>query len=159
MEGSSEYNSMIIYHHNSPAWVENIRLMLPIDKFAGAHVRLEYRHCSSKCLHYLFLLSFYILICLAREKNDKKMFGFSFIRLMDVNGAAVPDGQHDLYIYKCEDPQKLENCGYLTCPAYAKDFEANHEASGQFSRSQKEIISIRTLLCSTKLTQNGNKIT
>lgn len=48
MEGQSEYNSMIIYHHNSPAWAENVRLTLPIDKFAGAHVRLEYRHCSSK---------------------------------------------------------------------------------------------------------------
>lgn len=47
LEGSSEYNSMIIYHHNSPAWAENVRLTLPIDKFAGAHVRIEYRHCSS----------------------------------------------------------------------------------------------------------------
>ncbi|KAJ8981636.1 hypothetical protein NQ317_000864 [Molorchus minor] len=136
MEGTSEYNSMIIYHHNSPAWTENVRLTLPIDKFAGAHVRLEYRHCST------------------REKNDKKLFGFSFIRLMDKDGAAVPDGQHELYIYKCEDTQKLDNCGYLSLPAFAKDYEGNHEASGQFSRSHKEIIFIKTLLCSTKLTQN-----
>ncbi|XP_074036384.1 dedicator of cytokinesis spg isoform X2 [Leptinotarsa decemlineata] len=135
-EATSEYNSMIIYHHNSPAWAENVRLTLPIDKFAGAHVRLEYRHCST------------------REKNDKKLFGFSFIRLMDKDGAAVQDGQHDLYIYKCEDSQKLENCGYLSLPAFAKDFEGNHEASGQFSRSHKEMITIKTLLCSTKLTQN-----
>lgn len=138
IEGTSEYNSMIIYHHNSPAWAENVRLTLPIDKFAGAHVRLEYRHCST------------------REKNDKKLFGFSFMRLMDKDGAAVQDGQHELYIYKCEDSSKLENCGYLTLPAFAKDYEGkgNHEASGQFSRSHKEMIAIRTLLCSTKLTQN-----
>ncbi|XP_030749885.1 dedicator of cytokinesis protein 3 isoform X2 [Sitophilus oryzae] len=136
IEGASEYNSMIIYHHNSPAWAENVRLTLPIDKFAGAHVRLEYRHCST------------------REKNDKKLFGFSFLRLMDKDGAAVQDGQHELYIYKCEDQVKLENCGYLTLPAFAKDLEGNHEASGQFSRSHKEMVSIRTLLCSTKLTQN-----
>lgn len=136
MEPTSEYNSMVIYHHNSPMWAENLRLTLPIDKFAGAHVRLEYRHCST------------------REKNDKKLFGFSFLRLMDKEGAAVQDGQHDLYIYKCEDLPKLENCGYLSLPAFAKDFEGNHEASGQFSRSHKEIVSIKTLLCSTKLTQN-----
>jgi dedicator of cytokinesis protein 3 len=135
-EGASEYNSMIIYHHNSPAWAENARLTLPIDKFAGAHVRLEYRHCST------------------REKNDKKLFGFSFIRLMDKDGAAVQDGQHELYIYKCEDPQKLENCGYLSLPAFSKDYEGNHESSGQFSRSHKELVYVRTLLCSTKLTQN-----
>lgn len=94
----------------------------------------------------------------AREKNDKKLFGFSFIRLMDKDGAAVQDGQHDLYIYKCEDPLKLENCGYLSLPAFAKDYEGNHEASGQFSRSHKESISVKTLLCSTKLTQNGEYI-
>ncbi|KAJ8941123.1 hypothetical protein NQ318_007705 [Aromia moschata] len=88
------------------------------------------------------------------KKNDKKLFGFSFIRLMDKDGAAVQDGQHELYIYKCEDPQKLDNCGYLSLPAFAKDIEGNHEASGQFSRSHKEIVSIKTLLCSTKLTQN-----
>lgn len=77
---------------------------------------------------------------------------------MDKDGAAVQDGQHDLYIYKCEDFQKLENCSYLTFPSFAKDYESNHEASGQFSRSHKEIVSIRTLLCSTKLTQNGKKV-
>ncbi|XP_044271519.1 dedicator of cytokinesis protein 3 isoform X2 [Tribolium madens] len=135
-DGASEYNSMIIYHHNSPAWAENVRLTLPIDKFAGAHVRLEYRHCST------------------REKNDKKLFGFSFIRLMDKDGAAVQDGQHELYIYKCEDPQKLENCGYLSLPAFSKDLEGNHDSVGQFSRSHKEVVFVRTLLCSTKLTQN-----
>ncbi|XP_017786650.1 PREDICTED: dedicator of cytokinesis protein 3 isoform X2 [Nicrophorus vespilloides] len=135
-EGYSEYNSMIIYHHNSPAWAENVRLTLPIDKFAGAHVRLEYRHCST------------------REKNDKKLFGFSFIRLMDKDGAAVQDGQHELFIYKCEDAQKLDNCGYLMLPAYNKDSEGNHECVGSFARSQKELVFVKTLLCSTKLTQN-----
>lgn len=47
------------------------------------------------------------------------------MRLMDKDGAAVQDGQHDLYIYKCEDPGKLENCGYLTLPAFAKDYEGD----------------------------------
>ncbi|XP_049823045.1 dedicator of cytokinesis protein 3 isoform X2 [Aethina tumida] len=137
-DGSSEYNSMVIYHHNSPVWSENVRLTLPTDKFAGAHVRLEYRHCST------------------REKNDKKLFGFSFIRLMNKEGAAVQDGQHELYIYKCEDSQKLSNCGYLSLPTHAKDLEGNHESSGQFSRSHKEAVIVRTLLCSTKLTQNAD---
>lgn len=50
MDGSTEYQSMIVYHHNSPSWMETIRLAVPIDKFYGSHVRLEYRHCSSKNL-------------------------------------------------------------------------------------------------------------
>lgn len=156
MEGSSEYNSMIIYHHNSPAWAENIRLTLPIDKFAGAHVRLEFRHCSSKfCLHSAFLYLCRVGQLSAREKNDKKLFGFSFIRLMDKDGAAVQDGQHELHIYKCEDAHKLDNCGYLCLPAYYKDSEGNPDITGQFSRCHKEVVFVRTLLCSTKLTQNG----
>lgn len=74
---------------------------------------------------------------------------------MDKDGAAVQDGQHELYIYKCEDSQKLENCGYLSLPAYSKDYEGNHDITGQFSRSHKEAVFVKTLLCSTKLTQNG----
>ncbi|XP_018335626.1 dedicator of cytokinesis protein 3 [Agrilus planipennis] len=137
-EGTTEYNSVIIYHHNSPTWMENIRLTLPIDKFAGAHIRFEYRHCST------------------REKNDKKLFGFSFIRLMDKKGAAVQDDLHELYIYKCEDVDKLTNCGYLSFPYSSKDKEGNHELSGAFSKSHREAIFVRSLLCSTKLTQNDD---
>lgn len=57
MEGSSEYQSMIVYHHNSPCWGETIRLTVPIEKYYGAHVRLEYKHCSSMyCLYCNFRL-------------------------------------------------------------------------------------------------------
>ena len=49
MDPQSEYHSMIIYHHNSPHWNETIRLTeTDIDKFSNAHVRFEFRHCSSK---------------------------------------------------------------------------------------------------------------
>lgn len=84
------------------------------------------------------------------------MFGFSFIRLMDKDGAAVQDGPHELFIYKCEDPQKLENCGYLSLPSYSKDMEGNHEITGTFTRSHKEVVTVKSLLCSTKLTQNAD---
>lgn len=47
-EGSSEYQSLVIYHHNSPTWAETVRLAIPIDKFYGSHVRFEFRHCSSE---------------------------------------------------------------------------------------------------------------
>ena len=42
------YRSMIIYHNNSPIWNETIRLYVPIDKFANAHVRFDFRHCSTR---------------------------------------------------------------------------------------------------------------
>jgi dedicator of cytokinesis protein 3 len=45
---SEEYQSVILYHHNCPKWGETIRLSVPIEKFPDTHVRIEYRHCSSK---------------------------------------------------------------------------------------------------------------
>lgn len=104
-----------------------------------------------------FLYTIFFLIS-AREKNDKKLFGFSFARLMDKDGATIQDGQHELYIYKCEDPSKLDSCSYLLHPCSGKDTAVSQDSAPvpSFSRSNKEYVQVRTLLCSTKLTQNGN---
>ncbi|XP_014603723.1 PREDICTED: dedicator of cytokinesis protein 3 isoform X1 [Polistes canadensis] len=133
-EGSSEYQSLVIYHHNSPSWAETVRLAIPIDKFYGSHVRFEFRHCST------------------REKNDKKLFAFAFVRLMESGGATLQDGTHELYIYKCEERAKLDSLGYLSLPSCAREPSATGATS--FARSPKEAVFIHTLLCSTKLTQN-----
>ena len=45
--GCRLYNSMILYHNNSPRWNETLRLAVPIDCFTGSHLRLEFSHCSS----------------------------------------------------------------------------------------------------------------
>ncbi|CDQ89386.1 unnamed protein product [Oncorhynchus mykiss] len=52
--GGDEYHSFVLYHNNSPRWAEQIKLPIPVDMFRGAHVRFEFRHCSSKTLlqHY-----------------------------------------------------------------------------------------------------------
>ncbi|KDR16623.1 Dedicator of cytokinesis protein 3, partial [Zootermopsis nevadensis] len=141
MDGTNEYQSMIVYHHNSPWWSETIRLAVPIDKFYGSHIRLEYRHCST------------------RDKTDnKKLFGFSFARLMEAGGATLRDGTHELYIYKCEDRVRLESSSYLQLPSSARDTSVHISSAstlaGAFSRSSKESVYVHTLLCSTKLTQN-----
>ncbi|XP_015607824.1 dedicator of cytokinesis protein 3 isoform X2 [Cephus cinctus] len=133
-DGSSEYQSLVIYHHNSPSWAESVRLAIPIDKFYSSHVRFEFRHCST------------------REKNDKKLFAFAFVRLMEPGGATLQDGQHELYIYKCEERVKLDSLSYLSLPSSAH--EPNAPGPAPFTRSQKEAVFVHTLLCSTKLTQN-----
>lgn len=56
MEGSSEYHSLIVYHHNAPWWQETIRVTVPIDQFYDAHLRIEYRHCSSNYLNTINIL-------------------------------------------------------------------------------------------------------
>ena len=91
--GKSRASLPILYHNNSPIWNENLRLQMPIDKFYNSHLRLEFRHCSAK------------------DKNDKKLIGFSFIHLMDMDETTIKDGIHNLCLYKCEDATKFENCG------------------------------------------------
>ncbi|XP_042868283.1 dedicator of cytokinesis protein 3-like isoform X2 [Penaeus japonicus] len=136
-DGSTEFSSMIMYHNNSPRWNERLKVAIPIDQFAGAHLRLEYRHCST------------------REKNEKKLFGFSFVRLMDdEGGTTLRDGSHELCVYKCDERGRLSNpLEYLSMPFLAKE-AVDCIYSLPFQRSPKEIMVIDTLLCSTKLTQN-----
>ena len=72
---------------------------------------------------------------------------------MEAGGATLRDGMHELYIYKCEDKARLESSAYLHLPSSARDPVTN--SVGVFTRSSKESVYVHTLLCSTKLTQNG----
>ena len=78
---------------------------------------------------------------------------------MEAGGATLRDGTHELYIYKCEDRARLESSSYLQLPSSARDtsvhISSTSSSAGAFSRSSKESVYIHTLLCSTKLTQNG----
>ncbi|KAG6460028.1 hypothetical protein O3G_MSEX011735 [Manduca sexta] len=137
--GSTAYESLVLYHNNSPAWGEQLRLTVPLDTFTHAHVRIEFRHCST------------------RDKNERKLFGFAFARLMEASGATLRDGAHELYVYKCDDPTKLSGASYLSAPSCATDAARGAPVNGvvpTFQRSSKENCTISTLLCSTKLTQN-----
>ncbi|XP_021713361.1 dedicator of cytokinesis protein 3 isoform X2 [Aedes aegypti] len=133
------YKSMVLYHNNSPAWNETIRMFVPIDKFSKAHVRFEFRSCST------------------RDKSDPKLFGFSFSRLMEPGGATLADASHELYVYKCEDILKVQPNIYLRLPCSATDKHAHTlESNSPYHRSSKEAFFVKTVLCSTKLTQNGD---
>ena len=40
---------------------------------------------------------------------------------MEAGGATLQDGQHELYIYKCEDKTKLEGLSYLALPSNSRE--------------------------------------
>lgn len=139
MESCNNYKSLILYHNNSPSWNEMIRLSVSIDKFSSAHIRFEFKHCSTR-----------------NEKSEPKLFAFSFARLMEPSGATIADKAHELYVYKCEDTAKLIAANYLKLRCSATDEQCQLENSSMFHRSTKEIFYIKSLLCSTKLTQNSD---
>lgn len=69
---------------------------------------LSYVALSTLVLHCLFCLKSILLslsaaiyICIsAKEKGEKKLFGFSFMPLMQENGRTLPDGTHELIVHK-----------------------------------------------------------
>uniref|UniRef100_A0A452I8B0 Uncharacterized protein n=1 Tax=Gopherus agassizii TaxID=38772 RepID=A0A452I8B0_9SAUR len=135
---ASKFHSFVLYHNNSPRWAELLKLPIPVDKFRGAHIRFEFRHCSTK------------------EKGEKKLFGFSFVPLMQENGRTLPDGTHELIVHKCEENTNLQDSSrYLKLP-FSKGILLgnNHQAI----KATKESFWITSFLCSTKLTQNGDML-
>lgn len=138
-QGCTKVALPILYHNNSPIWNEFVRIQVPIEKFYHAHVRLEFRHCSAK------------------DKSDKKLLGFSFMHLMELDETTIKDGVHTLCLYKCEDLHRLENSGvYLAMPSKLNEVTSLEQVtlSHGFVRSAKENVTIVTKLVSTKLTQN-----
>uniref|UniRef100_A0A667YVP1 Dedicator of cytokinesis 4b n=1 Tax=Myripristis murdjan TaxID=586833 RepID=A0A667YVP1_9TELE len=135
--GGDEYHSLVLYHNNSPRWAEQIKLPIPVDMFRGSHVRFEFRHCSTK------------------DKGEKKLFGYSFVPLMQEDGRTLPDGTHELIVHKCEENANLADCSrYLKLP-FSK---ANLPSNNQTLKGSKESFWITSFLCSTKLTQNGDML-
>uniref|UniRef100_A0A671TBA0 Dedicator of cytokinesis protein 4-like n=1 Tax=Sinocyclocheilus anshuiensis TaxID=1608454 RepID=A0A671TBA0_9TELE len=135
--GGDEYHTFVLYHNNSPRWAELIKLPIPVDMFRGSHVRFEFRHCSTK------------------DKGEKKLFGFSFVTLMQEDGRTLPDGTHELIVHKCEENANLQDCArYLKLPFSKSDLPGNN----QTMKGTKESLWITSFLCSTKLTQNGDML-
>ncbi|CAG2105189.1 unnamed protein product, partial [Medioppia subpectinata] len=131
------YRSHVLYHQNSPRLSEHMKVHVPLDLFEAAHIRFEFRHCSSK-------------------DRERKLLGFAFLPLADALGACIADGDHELYIYKCDDIRRLDNANeYLFIPWGPKD-SLSPATSGPFTRSAKECAHVRTCLVSSKLTQNSD---
>lgn len=136
---ATEYQSVIFYHNSSPKWNETIKIQLPFDKFLGAHLRFGFRHLSKF------------------EEKDKadKTFGFSFVSLMQPDGTTISDGTHELCVYKYDANCFYDSMTYIHMPSSMTQF-VNHTnaSSDRLVRNTKDTFVIKTIVCSTKLTQN-----
>ncbi|XP_057212417.1 dedicator of cytokinesis protein 5 [Triplophysa rosa] len=143
-EGITEYKSVIYYQVKQPCWNETVKVAIPIEDVCRCHLRLTFRHRSSQD---------------SRDKSEKP-FGMAFIRLMKSDGTTLPDGKHDLIIYKVDVKKTDDAKTYLTLPgSYAEVEERERQAGKPFHHAAvipvtKDSFQIATLTCSTKLTQN-----
>ncbi|XP_053574091.1 dedicator of cytokinesis protein 5 [Bombina bombina] len=138
-EGVNEYKSVVYYQVKQPCWYETIKVSIPIEDVSRCHLRFTFRHRSSQE---------------SRDKSEK-VFGMAFVRLMNLDGTTLQDGIHDLIVYKGDSKKSDDAKVYLTlqCTKEEDDGKSprNHSTCLSFT---KDSFQIRTLICSTKLTQN-----
>ncbi|KAF4529699.1 hypothetical protein B566_EDAN016654, partial [Ephemera danica] len=139
-EPLNEYHSVIYYHEDKPRWAETFKIAVPIEEFKGSHLKFTFKHRSSN------------------EAKDKceKMFAMSFVKLMQENGTTLRDTVHDLLVYKVDHKKYDDNdLGYLTLPSTRSEWtEGQKPQCNGLILSAKDILTIATNVCSTKLTQN-----
>ncbi|KAG9302767.1 hypothetical protein G9A89_009544 [Geosiphon pyriformis] len=164
-QGSGEpqvthFESLIFYHTNNPMWGELIKLKIPFELFEQAHVFFTFRHRSTK------------------DKKEDKVFAFAYMPLFPENRAFISDGKHTLILYKYDKQLTNPNL-YLNSPwsngvsihpepisptSLGTTHHHNNSNTSLISISSshhhklliptKDIVVVRTFLCSTKYTQN-----
>lgn len=149
-ETCDTFESIVYYHNNNPRWNETIRLDIPcsasVDK--GMHLFFTFRHCS------------------ATEKSDKseKAFAFAAFPLIRSDDAVIHDQNYTLHLFKY-DKKHVSPDIYIPAIVYAVQVDAsdafmNVESSLVTSAHNsklvllKDVFTMQTKLCSTKLTQN-----
>ncbi|XP_048450005.1 dedicator of cytokinesis protein 5-like, partial [Rhincodon typus] len=142
-QGISEYKSVVYYQVKQPFWYETVKVAIAIEDVRHCHLRFTFRHRSSQ------------------ESKDKseKLFGMAFVKLMRPDGTTLQDGKHDLIVYKGDTRKAEDPKCYLTQPGTKEEQEARESQFGKGVHASlaaiKDSFQIATLVCSTKLTQNG----
>ncbi|XP_076849032.1 dedicator of cytokinesis protein 5 isoform X2 [Brachyhypopomus gauderio] len=144
-EGLTEYKSVIYYQVKQPCWNETAKVAIPVEDVCRCHLSMTFRHRSSQD---------------SRDKSEKP-FGMAFVRLMKSDGTTLPDGRHDLVVYKVDVKKADDAKTYLTLPGSLAEMDEYERQNGKPFSSftipiTKDSFQINTLTCSTKLTQNVN---
>ncbi|KAJ1553213.1 hypothetical protein HK405_008607, partial [Cladochytrium tenue] len=146
----STYDSIVYYHSNAPRYMEPFSVnVAPGASLDGVHLFLTFRHCSS-----------------SDRAADRAPFAFAYLPLARAGGTVIQDGQHVLHLYRW-DRRPPAPSAYLSFQAGPSTPPAAPSAAGLASASPdggdptgralllRDIMTVRTALCSTTLTQSA----
>ncbi|KAL0072826.1 Deoxycytidine kinase 1 [Marasmius tenuissimus] len=135
----SQFHSMIFSRCNEPIFGELIKIRLPLESTPRWHLFFLFRNRSNK------------------ERTSP--FAFAFLPLFPDARAFVEDGGHTLILYRADKLSQISSEMYLnsTSSVLADQRPEQVPISPDLQRlapPTKDVMSVRTSLCSTKLTQN-----
>ncbi|XP_065184733.1 dedicator of cytokinesis protein 2-like isoform X1 [Sycon ciliatum] len=133
------YRGVVLYHLNTPVWEDVIKFDIPFDQFYTSHLRFTFYHRPKD-----------------PSKSLKHGFSLAYVPLMQEDGTTLRDSTHKLFMYKCEGSvhKNLDPNIYIKLPWQQSEFLPPLPIKGSISYTGRESFEIRTLVCSTKLTQN-----
>uniref|UniRef100_A0A672S3K6 Dedicator of cytokinesis 2 n=1 Tax=Sinocyclocheilus grahami TaxID=75366 RepID=A0A672S3K6_SINGR len=141
----NEYRSVIYYQIKQPRWMETFKVAIPLEEMPRIHLRFMFRHRSSQeCKFSSFSVSCKLISSFTHSQTD-----------MDI--------LHVFCVFLQGDSKRMEAVSsYLSLPS-ERTHSDSHKGSTLMrssssvcglSVSSRDIFTISTLVCSTKLTQN-----
>ena len=142
----TRYHSMVFYHNNSPTYGELVKFVIPPDLMQQCHLFFTFRHRNPK------------------EKGDlltpDKPFAYAYLPLFPGGRAFHSDGSHTLVLYRADKSSWSSAEDYYNVPATIPDGQRAENLSipphlARTAIPMRDTLTIRSLLCSTRFTQNA----
>ncbi|RKO93145.1 C2 domain in Dock180 and Zizimin proteins-domain-containing protein, partial [Blyttiomyces helicus] len=156
------FDSMVYYHNNHPAWNETVRLDIAPELFDRAHVFFTFRHCSSSEKGIAGSGAGGGASAAMADRTDRN-FAFAFLPLLRGNHTVISDATHTLNLYKFDRRYATPSVylAFSAGPSIIVPAQPVSAAQASFAAEAmpklpllRDAVTVRTTLCSTKLTQN-----
>jgi len=140
---TSEFSTVVYYHEGKPRWNEVVRVVVPVELYNQVHLRFTFKHRSRNE---------------AKERTGPAPWALAYLKLVnDSNGTTVKDGYHELHVYKIDKKFDMSNPTYLDLPSIKHNLSPKVKFlsyNNGLTCITKDVLTVFTTLCSTKLTQN-----
>ena len=145
----SQFHSLVFLRNSQPTLGELIKLTLPWNELPQWHLFFTFRYRSSRDK---------AMKVLAGEGVDKP-FAFAFLPLFPDGRAFPEDGSHTLVLYRTDRPNQITPDVYLGATPWILNGQRQDQLSvpAELQRMApliRDVLVIRSSLCSTRHTQN-----